>query len=93
MQTLILNSDGTRFWVNKDMFLHRKHGPAVEYSNGYKLWFTNGRLIREEYIADTINEFDFFFYFPDELFYVTQHLGYSSIMPTPDLKKKDKELA
>ena len=35
-------------WVNKSGAFHREDGPAVEYSNGTKYWWVNGRLHRED---------------------------------------------
>ena len=27
---------------------HRKHGPAIEFSSGYKSWYSNGQRYRED---------------------------------------------
>lgn len=43
-----------KFKVNEATFyfpnsqLHREDGPAVEYTNGYKEWWTNGVQLTEE---------------------------------------------
>ena len=33
-------------WRNEEGYLHRKEGPAVEFSDGIKLWYLNGKLHR-----------------------------------------------
>ncbi len=42
--------------VNKHWYLneklHREDGPAVEYVNGFKAWWLNGKLVNPETIAD-----------------------------------------
>jgi hypothetical protein len=38
-RTWIYGSD--RVWTKQDRF-HRRHGPAVEYSNGIKSWYYEG---------------------------------------------------
>ncbi len=43
-----IDSDGTKKWYNKKGLLHRKDGPAIEYSNGTKSWFLNGKCHRED---------------------------------------------
>ena len=35
-------------WLNKDGYLHREDGAAVEYTNGNKEWWLNGLLHRED---------------------------------------------
>jgi hypothetical protein len=40
--------DGTRCWVNQHDQYHCEDGPAVEYANGIKEWWLNGRLHRED---------------------------------------------
>jgi len=32
--------------------LHREDGPAIEYSNGFKQWWLNGKRITEEAFLD-----------------------------------------
>ena len=39
---------GNRFWRSKEGLYHREDGPAVEYANGGKQWFINGRLHRKD---------------------------------------------
>jgi hypothetical protein len=38
----------TKYWYNSKMELHRVDGPAVEYPNGNKSWYINGRAHRED---------------------------------------------
>jgi len=35
-------------WRNSQDQLHREDGPAIEYDNGTKYWYRNGRLHRED---------------------------------------------
>jgi len=38
-----------RCWYGKDSFtLHRHGGPAIEYGNGDRFWFVNGKSHRED---------------------------------------------
>jgi hypothetical protein len=41
--------DGSRRWYKNDK-LHRTHdgGPAIEHTNGYKMWFKDGKWHRED---------------------------------------------
>jgi len=41
--------DASRTWfkdVHKRNMFHRSLGPALEYNNGNKIWFRNGKLLR-----------------------------------------------
>jgi hypothetical protein len=40
--------DNRTEWFNKDGDRHRIDGPAIEYANGYKAWWINGKLHRED---------------------------------------------
>lgn len=40
--------DGVTVWENEKGELHRTDGPAVEYPDGSKQWFENGKFLREE---------------------------------------------
>jgi hypothetical protein len=41
-------SNGTKIWKNKEGELHRGNDkPAVEYSDGQKVWWINGKKHRE----------------------------------------------
>ena len=46
--TVKVDSNGDRFWHNEKNQLHREDGPAVEYTNGYKSWWINGKYHRED---------------------------------------------
>lgn len=37
-----------RFYKPGTDILHRTDGPAVEYANGYKAWYVNGKYHRED---------------------------------------------
>ena len=39
---------GTRRYYNHANQLHREDGPAIEYSDGAKCWYRNGKLHRED---------------------------------------------
>jgi hypothetical protein len=49
MQYIMINDDGDKFYSrNKEMTIrHREDGPAIEYADGYKAWYINGKLHRE----------------------------------------------
>jgi hypothetical protein len=45
---LKIDRDGNIFWYNKKEELHREGDlPAVEKNNGYKAWYINGKLHRD----------------------------------------------
>jgi hypothetical protein len=44
--TLRINTNGTKIWRNKQRLLHRRDGPAVEFTSGEKNWYVNGKLHR-----------------------------------------------
>ena len=41
----IVDKNGAIFYLNDKGQLHREDGPACEYSNGYKVWYLNGKFI------------------------------------------------
>jgi hypothetical protein len=43
-QYIYINELGSKYYFkDKEMkILHREDGPAVDYSDGYKLWYLNG---------------------------------------------------
>jgi hypothetical protein len=43
---LIEDEYGNKYWTRKDEKFHRLDGPAVEYNNGHKEWYQNGKLHR-----------------------------------------------
>jgi hypothetical protein len=44
---LILDGAGNKFYY-KDGLHHREDGPAIEYTDGYKIWCINGNTTRED---------------------------------------------
>jgi len=53
------SDNGDRFWSNKQGFLHRIHGPAMEDVDGFKRWLRDGLDHREgggDAIEDPIPE-------------------------------------
>jgi hypothetical protein len=44
------NEDGSKFYYKdrKMIILHRTDGPAIEYSDGSKHWYLDGKLHRED---------------------------------------------
>ena len=42
----IIDLDGIKHWRNKKGQIHRENGPAVEYSDGHKEWWLNGKRIK-----------------------------------------------
>jgi len=48
-QYILKNESGTFYYSDKKMTkLHREDGPAVEWSDGSKHWYLNGKLYRED---------------------------------------------
>jgi hypothetical protein len=45
--TVKVNTNGSKHWYLNDK-LHRKDGPAIDYSTGYKSWYLNGKRHRED---------------------------------------------
>jgi hypothetical protein len=48
MSTPQTDKYGNRYWYNSQGQLHRKDGPACEYSNGTRAWWVNGMLHRTD---------------------------------------------
>ena len=42
-----VNENGNISWYNEEEQLHCEHGPAIEYANGDKAWYLNGKRHRE----------------------------------------------
>ena len=40
----MIDALGNSKWHSKNGLLHRLDGPAVEFNNGYKVWYKNGEL-------------------------------------------------
>jgi hypothetical protein len=49
-QYICINDLGNKhYYKDKEMnILHREDGPAIEYANGDKYWYLNGKLHRED---------------------------------------------
>jgi hypothetical protein len=41
-----INAYGTKRWYNEKGQFHRLDGPAVEYADGFKLWYVNDKCHR-----------------------------------------------
>ena len=41
-----VDEHGNRFYCNNAGEWHRENGPAIEWSNGTKIWYQNGQLHR-----------------------------------------------
>jgi hypothetical protein len=47
-QYIKINQYGKFYYKDRKMMLrHREDGPAIEYSDGYKIWFLNNRPYSE----------------------------------------------
>jgi hypothetical protein len=44
---LEIDNEGNKFWWKNDK-LHRKDGPAIEWSSGTKSWHINGKRHRDD---------------------------------------------
>ena len=40
---------GDLCWRNEKGEIHREDGPAIEYANGYKSWWVNGKFVKSGY--------------------------------------------
>ena len=49
-QYIHINKHGDKFYYkDKEMnILHREDGPAIEFQDGYKVWYVNGKCHRED---------------------------------------------
>ena len=48
---LTINGLGTKIWRLPNGDYHREDGPAIEYSDGSKSWFINGKLYTERMVV------------------------------------------
>lgn len=44
--TFVIDKWGNKIWRNSLGQLHREDGPAIEYANGFKTWYLNGKRHR-----------------------------------------------
>jgi hypothetical protein len=40
---LEIDEDGNKYWHINRLYYHREDGPAIEYTNGGKHWYFNGK--------------------------------------------------
>ena len=52
---LDINSLGDKCWT-KEGIIHREDGPALEYNDGLKYWYIDGKRFTEEDFNITIEE-------------------------------------
>ena len=45
---VIVDNDSSIFWYNENDQFHREDGPAIEWADGSKQWFINGKHHRED---------------------------------------------
>ena len=48
MSQMEIDENGTKRWCNSKGKLHRKDGPALEFTDGSKYWCINGKCHRED---------------------------------------------
>jgi hypothetical protein len=48
---LIIGKDGTKKWKLPNGYLHREGEPAIEYTNGTRIWYLAGHIHREDGLA------------------------------------------
>ena len=48
MINLYIDENGNKRWFNEDGNLNREDSPAIEYANGDKCWYINGKRHRED---------------------------------------------
>ena len=51
--TVEVDEFGTRRYRNSSGQLHRRYGPAVEWADGDKSWWLNGKHLSEEEFHDS----------------------------------------
>jgi len=62
-----IDRNGTKRWFNQKDQLHREDGPAVEYADGTKRWFQQGKFHRDDGPSIEYNNGDKFWYQHDQL--------------------------
>ena len=69
-------SDGTvdKVWKNKNGKYHREDGPALEYSNGVRIWYKNNRWHREDGPACIYSDGKFEYYLFNKSFSKEEYL-------------------
>lgn len=47
-----VNGEGARVWTEKDGWIHRDHGPAIELLSGGKIWFHQGFVQSDNWLTE-----------------------------------------
>jgi hypothetical protein len=42
----VIDQYGSKYWYNDELDLHREDGPAIEFVNGSKFWYIDGKQHR-----------------------------------------------
>ena len=45
---MTIDDVGNKYWLNYKCLSHREDGPAVEYADGSKYWYVDGKLHRTD---------------------------------------------
>lgn len=63
-----VNIGGNLFWLNEKHEFHREDGPAIEWVNGNKEWYINGKPHREDGpVLEYSNGFKLWFYHGEKI--------------------------
>ena len=46
--TVKVSEGGTKYWLNEKGQRHNEHGPAIEYADGSKSYYVNGKYYSHE---------------------------------------------
>ncbi len=46
--TMTMSKNGDKHWYNASGLSHREDGPAIESTEGFKIWYINGKLHRTD---------------------------------------------
>lgn len=76
---LEIDNIGNKIWKNKKSELHREDGPAVEFSNGTKMWIINNEFHRTEGPA-VIHNNGIVRYMLHDIDYATKELWFASLI-------------
>jgi len=80
--------NGTKRWFNADGLLHRLDGSAIEYADGDKIWYQNGRVHRLDGPAVECAHFGKFWFIEGEEYTEEQFLAKIESMNRPCKGKK-----
>ena len=64
-----INECGDKIWYKEGtMILHREDGPTIEYTDGAKYWFIDGKIHREDGPAvENVNGIKYWFLYGEEI--------------------------